>query len=119
MARTALTVHDVPIAGLADPAATTGTADGHYFANDGRVMLEFNNANASARIVTLQIPATLGGHAVVPQTITVPGSASRFKSADIQTAYFNRASGQTNPGTVYLDYPTGQHTDITVRAYSL
>lgn len=119
MARTALTVNDVPIAGLVDPAATTGTADGHYFANDGRVMLEFNNANASSRIVTLQTPATLGPYSVEDKAITIPGSASRYKVADIQTPYFNRPSGQTNANTVYLDYPVGQHTDITVRAFSV
>ncbi len=117
--RTKLTVYEVPLAGLADPSATTGTVDGHFVENDGHVLLEFNNASASARTVTIQTPATLYGLAVEDWKITIPANASRFKSAELDTALFNRSSGLTNPGTFYLDYPTGQHSDITVRAFSV
>lgn len=119
MARTALTVTTLTRAGVADPSATTGTADGHKVTNDGRVFLEFNNANASSRIVTIQTPATLGPFAVEDLLITIPGSASRFRAGPFETAYVNRASGTTDAGMFYLDYPAGQHTDITVRAFKI
>ena len=117
MARTALTVNQIAIAGLADPSATTGQADGHKFVNDGYTFLEFNNANASSRIVTIQTPATYQTYAVADATITVPGSASRFKVGKFDKGLFNRPSGDTDAGYVYVDYPAGQETDITVRAY--
>jgi hypothetical protein len=119
MARTALTVNTIITSGLADPSATTGTADGHMATNDGNVFLEFNNANASSRIVTIQTPVTVSGFAVADQTITVPGSASRFKAGPFSMGLFNQLSGTTDAGKIYIDYPAGQHTDITVRAFGL
>ena len=119
MARTALTVNQIAIAGLVDPSATTGQADGHRIANDGDVFLEFNNANASARIVTVQTPVTVSGYAVEDKAITVPGSASRFKAGPFTTSLFNRLAGTTDAGSIYLDYPAGQETDITVRVFGL
>lgn len=119
MARTTLTVSQLVRGGLADPSATTGTADGHKVTNDGRVFLEFNNANASSRIVTVQTPATLSGLAVEDVGITIPGSASRFKAGPFETSLFNRPAGLSDPGMFYLDYPSGQHADITVRAYKI
>jgi hypothetical protein len=120
MARTALTVNAIVVAGLADPAATTGTADGHKITYpSGKVFLEFNNANASARVVTIQTPLTVRGYAVADESVTIPGSASRFKSGVYDTSLFNRLAGTTDSGSIYLDYPAGQHTDITVRAFSV
>ena len=119
MARTALTVHQIAIAGLADPSATTGTADGHMIENDGDVFLEFNNSNGSARVVTIQTPVTVQSFAVEDKAVTIPGSASRFKVGPFERGLFNRLAGTTDAGSIYLDYPAGQHTDITVRAFGL
>jgi hypothetical protein len=117
MARTALTVNQIPLAGLADPSAATGQADGHKFANDGYTFLEFNNASGSSRVVTIQTAAMYQTYAVADHLITVPGSASRFKSGKFDKGLFNIPSGQTDAGYVYVDYPAGQETDITVRAF--
>jgi hypothetical protein len=119
MARTALTVNQIVTAGLADPSATTGTADGHMVANDGDLFLEFNNASGSSRVVTIVTPVTVSGYAVADEPITIPGSASRFKSGTYPMGLFNRLAGTTDAGSIYIDYPAGQHTDITVRAFGL
>ena len=119
MARTTLTVNTIVSSGLTNPSGTTGIADGHKFTNDGRTFLQFENANASSRVVTLQTPATLGPYAVEDKTITIPGSAVQFRAGPFETAYFNRPSGLSDSGMVYLDYPSGQHADITVRAFKL
>lgn len=119
MARTALTVHQIVRTGLVDPAATTGTADGHMITNDGAIFLEFTNAVASARSVTIQTPATLMGKAVEDEVLIIPASALRHKCGPFEIALFNRPRGGSDPGTFYLDYPTGQHADLSVRAFAL
>jgi hypothetical protein len=85
--------------------------------NGGDLMLEFNNANASARIVTIQTPPTVGEFEVEDLEITIPGSASRFKVSELEMGYFNQPAGHADAGSLYIDYPAGQHTDLTVRAY--
>jgi hypothetical protein len=87
--------------------------------NDGDVFLEINNANASSRIITIQTPTTVGEFAVADLTITVPGSASRFKAGPFDMGLFNQPAGHADAGKFYLDYPAGQHTDLTVRAFGL
>jgi hypothetical protein len=119
MARTALTVNQIVRAGLADPTAEAGQADGHKVSNDGTVFLEFTNGVASARIVTVQTAATVGDLAVEDVSVTVPSSAQRFKAGPFDMALFNRPAGDTDAGYFYLDYPAGQEADLTVRAYTL
>ena len=119
MARTTLPVTTLARTGVANPAVTTGTVDGHKVVNNGRVWLEFNNSNASARVVTIQTPATLGPFAIEDQIITIPGSAQLFRAGPFEPTYFNRPSGVTDAGMFYLDYPVGQHADISVRAFQI
>lgn len=116
-----LTVHQLVRTGLAEPGATQGSERRHRVLNDGRVFLEFSNASASVRIVTVQTPATLQGLAVEDVPITIPGNAARFKAGPFETALFNRPHGMTDAGHFYLDYPSeaGQHADITVRAFKI
>ena len=120
MARTALTVYPITSAGRADPAATTGIVDGHKVANSGgNVFLEFNNSVASPRTITIQTTAQVGEYNVEDKTIVIPASAQRFKTRYFEPSLFNYPAGTTDAGMFYLDYPVGQHADITVRAFSL
>ena len=120
MARTTLAVTTVTRTGVARPAGTTGIADGHKITNtDGRVWLEIDNANASPRTLTLQTPAMLGPYNIEDHSIVVPGSAVAHHAGPFETAYFTRPNGVTDAGMMYLDYPVGQHADITVRAFKI
>jgi hypothetical protein len=118
--RTAITVTPLVRSGVASPAGTAGIAAGHAVANNGRMFLQFANANAATRACTIQTPATHMGEAVAELTITVPGSATDFKAGPFPPELVNRPAGTIDdPGMLYLDYPAGQHTDITVRAFSI
>ncbi len=119
MARTTLTVTELVRTGVANPAGTTGTADGHKITNDGNVWLEIDNANAASRTLQIQTPATVSDLEIADQPIVVPGSASRWHAGPFDKALFNRPYGDTDAGMIYLDYPAGQHADLTVRAFKI
>jgi hypothetical protein len=118
--RAAITVTPLTRDGVTAPAATQGIAAGHAIANNGRMFIQFTNANAAARIVTLQTPPTYQGQAVAEHTITVPGSATNFKAGPFPQELFNRPSGVVDdPGMLYIDYPAANEADVGVRAFSI
>ncbi|GAA5046549.1 hypothetical protein HNP84_009745 [Thermocatellispora tengchongensis] len=99
MARTDLNAVPVPRAGLDLTAALTpAIADGHMFVHSERRMVRVKNANASARTVTVQIPATVDGQDVVDRTYVIPAT-----SGDVLIPPFPAVYRQAN-GKVYIDY---------------
>jgi hypothetical protein len=119
MARTAITPTQVTMAGVALPAATAGTVDGHFVNNNGRTWLVFSNGNAAARTVTIPTPPTFQGQAVADITISVPGSATHFACGPFPGELVNRQSGTSEAGALYINYPAGQETDVSTRAMTL
>lgn len=119
MARTALTVTTLTMAGLA-PAPTTGQADGHFFANPpasspyGSRQAIVTNNGAAARNITFQTGATVEGVPVEEVTISIPAGATRY-FGPFTPRLFNRATTDPeNPSTVYVDYDAGNETDLEI-----
>ena len=107
MARTALTVQDIVRAGLS-PSYTAAIADGHSFANNGRVFAHIKNGDAAEKTITIQTPGTVDGLAVADRTVTIPASEERM-IGPFAPAQYNQGNG-----TVYLDYSAV--TSVTVAA---
>ena len=76
MARTALAVQEVPRTGL-NATYSAANVDGHSVPNDGRMLLHIKNG-ATDVVVTLVIPRTVDGQAVVSPTVTVTALEERF-----------------------------------------
>ncbi len=103
--------------GLNDTKAAASTSQA--FLNDGNTFLEFLNANASARTLTITQNATdkPGYGSITPAavTVTIPGSGTNgglCKVGRFPTARFNDASGKVN-------YTIDNVTGLTVSAISL
>lgn len=64
-------------AGVAPPTAVTGdTVNGHYFVNDGLVVLSVANSAASTGTVTIVLPTLYDGQAVASRVVTIPANSS-------------------------------------------
>lgn len=111
MARTSLTVTNILNSGIT-PAYGAANADGHYFANDGRVLLQVKNTNGSTRTVTVQTPATVGGLAVAEVAVVVPITTGDKMIGPFDPSLFNQAGG-----LVYVDFDAV--ADLTIAAFRL
>ncbi|WP_424533636.1 hypothetical protein ACOZ38_25205 [Sphaerisporangium viridialbum] len=112
MARTDLNAVAVPRGGLDLTAALTpATVDGHAFVHSDRRMLRVKNANAAARTVTVQIPATVDGQDIVDRPYVIPAL-----TGDVLIPPFPGIYRQAN-GKVNIDYdnPAG----VSVAVYEL
>jgi hypothetical protein len=92
------------------PAETVGVvADGHKFANDGKVILLVRNSDgAAARVLTIQTPGTVDGQAIADRTVSVAFGTSRV-IGPFPPSIYNQADGM-----VYLDYEAADVTDFNV-----
>ncbi len=111
MARDTIAVGRILRAGLAAQAGTTGQADGHKFANNGKTYLRVTKATATGDI-TIQTPKKILGLDLEEQVIS-------FEIDDVKligpfpTNVFNQSDG-----TVWIDYEATE-TQWTVEVYSL
>lgn len=104
MARTALTVIDVALAGT-NPHPTAANVDGHSVTWARDLALVVRNSDASGKTVTLDVPNTLNGLTIPDRTVAVasngtaviPLGASEYRQVD---------------GTVFIDYSAV--TSVTV-----
>lgn len=103
MARTAVLAQEPTRAGLA-PNFTAATADGHSFANNGRMLLRFKNTG-SATTATIRFGGSKDGTAITGgRTVTLPAT-----TGDVITAVWPASDYNQGDGTVWIDYtvPTG------------
>lgn len=107
MARTDLTAQAVSRTGLS-PTFTSAIADGHAFANSGRTLLRVKNSDAASKTVTLLIPTTVDGVALVNggRQVTVAANTGDVLIGPFPASY-NQASGK-----VHIDYSAT--TGVTV-----
>lgn len=117
MARTALTVTQITDAGVALPAATNGTADGHLFANDITTILQLTNNGASTRVVTIQTGGQVAGKNIEDQSVSLAAGETKYVGG-MQSSLYNRPS-DPDRGKVYIDFPAGAQTEIAVRAFKV
>lgn len=113
MARTAVAVTQVALAGVEDPAATAGNAsEGNYVAgNDGRIFITAENVDAAAtHKVTVVTPGTAGGMGVEDDAVTVPKSG-KLKIGPFPPQVFNQSNGQL--------YVNVDSAELKLRAFRL
>lgn len=106
--------------GVAQPAQTTGASGGNKFVNDGRVFAEVENIDGgSSRDVIFVTPGTVSAAAlaIADLTIAVPLS-SIVVIGPFPMGTFNQKSG-ADKGLVYINYDSGNETDLKVRLYRL
>lgn len=115
MARTDLTVTQVTTDGV-DPASTAGTVDGHMFRVSGQEIVEVENADASARTVTIQVPVTIGGQDVEDEVVSIPAGGRRI-IGPLAYGVFARGATDTDAGKVYIDYEVGSEAQLSIRAF--
>lgn len=102
MPRTALATQTADSDGLT-VAFTAANVDGHSIPGGGQTILLVDNASAGAINVTVQTPATQDGLAVAEQVVAVPAGATSA-IAGLSSRTFDRPSGATDPGQVYVDF---------------
>ncbi|MHB9054246.1 MAG: hypothetical protein ACYC5F_09740 [Thermoleophilia bacterium] len=79
------------------------TVDGIMIPGDGQSKIIIKNANAAACTVTIQTPEQRAGLDVAERTVVVPAGGDTI-IGPFPPATFNRPSGGTDPGKVYIDF---------------
>lgn len=111
MARTALTVQNVALTGLA-VSYVAANADGHAVANDGNVALHVKNTGGGACTVTVTATGKMAGVSLVNPAVSVPATTGDRMIGPFDTTEFNQMDG-----SVYVDYSTT--SGVTVAAIRL
>lgn len=114
MARSALTLQNITLAGLT-PALAAANVDGNMFTNDGTEFIDVANAAVGSMTVTVQTPGTVGGNLIADKVITV-GAGVTKRIGPFPTDVYNQTTG-ADRGKVYLDYSSV--TTVTVGAFHL
>ncbi|NJN54076.1 MAG: hypothetical protein HC804_04555 [Anaerolineae bacterium] len=112
MARTALTVTEIPLGGVTD-ALTAANVDGHSVVLDrnAATFIEVNNGAGAPITVTIVTPKTSGGLAVADRTVTVVNAEREKISLEDFDNY------RQDDGTVHVDFSSV--TTITCAAYKV
>ena len=96
MARTALSVQTISVAGQT-PSFTAGDQpNGHEFQNDGHMFLEVKNTGAGTCTVTIQTPGKVGGVEIADPTVIVPITSGDKMIGPFEPTIFNQAGGTGN-----------------------
>lgn len=112
MARTALTVQNIALAGLT-PAYSAGDAvNFHEFINDGNTMLQVKNTGGGACTVTIYTPAKVAGVDIADITVVVGATTGDKMIGPFPTHVFNQSGGLVN-----VDISTA--TGVTLGAFRL
>lgn len=102
MARTALTTIQAVDTGVVK-ALAAANALGHSIDGGGSVLLEVANASGGSINVTVQTAATVNGLAVADQVVAVAAATTKI-IGPFRPAIYDRASGDTDAGKVYVDF---------------
>jgi len=113
MARTALSVQEIAVAGIT-PSYEAANADGEKISNDGKTFIQVKNTNAGEITVTVVTPITIGGLAVSDRTITVPATTGDKMIGPFKAAHYDQLSGD-DEGFVYVNFSAV--TDVTIAAF--
>lgn len=118
MARTELTVQTLSTDGVT-PAATAGTADGHFFSNPassaryGNRLVRVTNGGVAGRDITFQTGGQVEGEEIEEKTITIPAGATRL-FGPFSPRVYNQADGTLN-----VDYHAGNESDLSIEVYEM
>jgi len=113
MPRTALTVQQILIDGIA-PSFVAGDAVNHHsFSNTGEELLEVKNTGGAPVTVTIKANGVKVGGVLVPDvTVSVPATTGVKMIGRMDPSVFNQAGGLVN-----VDLSSG--TGITIAAFRL
>jgi len=111
MARTALTVQDIALAGIT-PSYAAANADGNSFDNQGGSYLQVKNGSGSQITVTIPTPAKVGGVDLEDITVTVAATTGDKVIGPFAPELFNQSGG-----VVHVNYSAV--TTITAGAFKL
>jgi len=115
MARAALTINDVTIAGVVDSLSASevdGESISNIGSNAGRTWLEVNNGGGSPINVTIKTPGLVGGLEIAEQIIAVSNGVRKKIGPFPEPAIYNQTDG-----TVHIDYSAV--TSVTSAAFRL
>ena len=96
MARIAVPVTQVKVAGVTPPAQTAGNAsENHQIeGNDGRIYVEVENVDAAAtHTITFLTPGSAGGAEIEDPAIVV-GKSAKVLAGPFAPQVFNQSNGQ-------------------------
>lgn len=111
MARTDITVQDIPANAELEATYEAANVDGNMFANTGEQLVHIKNGATDVQ-VTVTTPATQAGLAVDDLVFTVTASEERIVGF-LSPGTFNQASG-ADAGKVYIDYDDVTNVTIAV-----
>lgn len=115
MARTAISATEIDYDGVAQPAATTGIADGHKFLNpDQNVFLLVEQSSGGALTLTIPSPASLEDGQDVPDITVSCTSATLYMIGPFRNAYYLQSDGY-----IHVDYEAGSHAQFSVMVFEL
>jgi len=112
--RTEIVPSQIVVTGVAQPAQTTGIAEGHKFLNDGAVFVEaYNSSSGGALVFTFQTPRTIRGLAVAERAVSVGALGTTLVGP------FNIEDYNQSDGMVYLDYDVTSYALQKIRVCRL
>lgn len=119
MARTSISVAKLDSAGV-QPSLAAANADGHSFGNNGEVFLMVENTNGSAASATVTIQAAIEEDDLTlpDKDVSIPAGETRLIGPFRRDVY-NRRSGQTDSGMVYVDFSGTAVPDLQLQAFRL
>ena len=80
------------------------TVDGIMIPGDGQTKVIVKNANVAPVTVTAQTPEQRAGLDVAEQAVSVPANTGEKVIGPFSQATYNRPSGGTDGGKVYIDF---------------
>lgn len=92
MARTALTVQEITIAGTTPAWSSLANTDGVSFENDGRVYAEVKNTSGSPVNITVVTAGSVAGVAISDPVVSVPATTGVKRIGPFSTR-FNQSGG--------------------------
>lgn len=94
MPRTALTVTTIARTGTVQPSQEVGdVANGNSIAgNDGRILLEVKNDDASSQTVTIPTPGTIDGLAIADLVVSLTAGQTKL-IGPLSPSTFNQSDG--------------------------
>jgi hypothetical protein len=88
-----LVVQQIGRTGLVE-SFTAGSLDGHYFPNDGRVLLHIKNTGSQITATIITPGKSQTGQAITDQTATIPATSGDMLLGPFPTAEFNDGAGR-------------------------
>lgn len=113
--RAAVTPTRVILSGVVQPAQTTGVAaDGHKVKNNGSVVIEYENSNVAALVLTIQTPGSVLGQLAIADLAVSCDQDEVKLIGPFPPGTFNQGDDE-----IYIDYDVTNYADQKIRVYQI